>query len=128
MPLLSLPCPHLPDSTVLWMVALLPTLVLGLLNFGKATQPFLPQQSWAPIRLWGVTVSEGKSLLTYGLGSFPRSSGAFTSLATFSSRTLTVASSLWQLANNQVDSMGSPLQQPGLGTTMKTGLKMLKGR
>lgn len=44
----------------------------------------------------------------------------------FSSRTLTVASSLWQLANNQVDSMGRPLQQPGLGTTMKTGLKMQK--
>lgn len=44
----------------------------------------------------------------------------------FSSRTLTVASSLWQLANNQVDSMGRPLQQRGLGTTMKTGLKMQK--
>lgn len=77
--------------------------------------------------LWGVTVSREKSHLTYDLGSFPRSSDVFTFLATFSSRTLTVASFLWQLANNQVGSMGSPLQQPGLGTTMKTGLKMLKG-
>lgn len=73
-------------------------------------------------------MSKEKSRLTYALGSFPRSSDASTSLAMFSLRTLTVASSLWQLANNQVDSMGSPLQQPGLGTTMKTGLKMLKGR
>lgn len=73
-------------------------------------------------------MSKEKPHLTYALGSFPRSSDASTSLAMFSSRTLTVASSLWQLANSQVVSMGSPLQQPGLGTTMKIGLKMLKGR